>query len=98
MAPRGQPAARAVDLETIENVMVRVRDGPSSEFELRVEQSDNDGDLVVRNDSGDAIGREIDEVTVSKAVLRCEQIETEAKQERAADLVTSGVDVMNPAL
>ena len=55
MAPRGQPAARAVDLETIENVMVRVRDGPSSEFELRVEQSDNDGDLVVRNDSGDAI-------------------------------------------
>ena len=55
MAPRGQPEARAVDLETIENVIVMVLDGPSSALELRVEQSDNDGDLVVRNDSGDAI-------------------------------------------
>jgi hypothetical protein len=55
VAPRGQRAARAVDLETIENVIVMVLDGPSSALELRVEQSDNDGDLVVRNDSGDAI-------------------------------------------
>ena len=55
MAPRGQRAARAVDLETIENVIVMVLDGPSSALELRVERSDNDGDLVVRNDSGDAI-------------------------------------------
>ena len=55
VAPRGQPEARAVDLETIENVIVMVLDGPSSALELRVEQSDNDGDLVVRNDSGDAI-------------------------------------------
>jgi hypothetical protein len=53
--PRGQPATRAIDLETIENVIVMVLDGPSSALELRVEQSDNDGDLVVRNDSGDAI-------------------------------------------
>jgi hypothetical protein len=55
VAPRGQPATRAIDLETIENVIVMVLDGPSSALELRVEQSDNDGDLVVRNDSGDAI-------------------------------------------
>jgi hypothetical protein len=55
VAPRGQPEARAVDLETIENVIVMVLDGPSSALELRVEQSDNDGDPVVRNDSGDAI-------------------------------------------
>jgi hypothetical protein len=52
VAPRGQPATRAIDLETIENVIVMVLDGPSSELELRVERSDNDGDLVVRNDSG----------------------------------------------
>ena len=44
-APRGaarQPAAQAVDLETIENVIVIVLDGPPSELELRVEQSDNE--------------------------------------------------------
>jgi len=68
VAPRGQPAARAVDLETIENVMVRVPDRPSSEFELRVEQSDNDGDLVVRNDSGDAIVLQL--LRVSPALKR----------------------------
>ena len=55
VAPRGQPATRAIALETIENAIVMVLDGPSSALELRVERSDNDGDLVVRNDSGDAI-------------------------------------------
>jgi hypothetical protein len=43
VAPRRQPAARAVDLETIENVIVIVLDGPPSEVELRGEQRDNDG-------------------------------------------------------
>jgi hypothetical protein len=32
-----------------------VFEAPPSGFELRIEQSDNDGDLVVRNDSGDTI-------------------------------------------
>ena len=30
-------------------------DGPPFDLELRIEQSDNDGDLAVRNDSGEAI-------------------------------------------
>jgi hypothetical protein len=51
VAPLGQPAARAVELETIENVTVIVFDAPRSGLELRIEQSDNDGNLVVRNDS-----------------------------------------------
>jgi hypothetical protein len=38
VAPRGQPGARAVDLETIQNVIVMVLDGPSSALELRVER------------------------------------------------------------
>jgi hypothetical protein len=32
-----------------------VFDTPPFNLELRIEQSDNDGDLVVRNDSGEAI-------------------------------------------
>jgi len=50
VAPRGQPAVRAVDLETIEDVTVMVLDGPSSELELRVEQSDNESGTFTRND------------------------------------------------
>jgi hypothetical protein len=42
VAPRGQPAAQAVDLETIENVIVIVLDGPQFELEVRGEQSDNE--------------------------------------------------------
>jgi hypothetical protein len=55
VAPLGQPAARAVELETIENLTVIVFDAPRSGLELRIEQSDNDGDLVVRNDGGEPI-------------------------------------------
>ena len=55
VAPPGQPLARAIDLETIENVTAIVFDAPPSELELRIEQSDNDGDLVVKNDSGETI-------------------------------------------
>jgi hypothetical protein len=55
VAPPGQPFARTIDLETIENVTAIVLDAPPSELELRIEQSDNDGDLVVRNDSGETI-------------------------------------------
>ena len=56
-AARGptRAAARAIDLETIENVTAIVFDTPPFNLELRIEQSDNDGDLVVRNDSGEAI-------------------------------------------
>jgi hypothetical protein len=55
VAPLGQPAARAVELETIENLTLIVFDAPRSGLELRIEQSDNDGDLVVRNDSDETI-------------------------------------------
>jgi len=55
VAPPGQPLARAIDLETIENVTAIVFDTPPSELELRIEPSDNDSDLVVRNDSGETI-------------------------------------------
>jgi hypothetical protein len=55
VAPPGQPLARAIDLETIENVTAIVFDAPPFDLELRIEQSDNDGDLVVRNDRGEAI-------------------------------------------
>ena len=56
MALRGQLTARAVDLETIGNVTVVVFDAPPSELEVRLERGDNDGDLVVKNDSGETIG------------------------------------------
>lgn len=55
MSALGQPATRAVELETIENLTVIVFDAPPSELELRIEQSDNDGDLVVRNDGDETI-------------------------------------------
>ena len=55
MAPLGQPAARAVELETIENLTVIVFDAPRSGLELRIEQSDNDGDLIVRNNGDETI-------------------------------------------
>jgi hypothetical protein len=55
VVPPGQPLARAIDLETIENVTAIVFDAPSTELELRIEQSDNDSDLVVRNDSRETI-------------------------------------------
>ena len=55
VAPLGQPAARAVELETIENPTVIVFDAPRSGLELRIEQSDNDGDLIVRNDGDETI-------------------------------------------
>jgi hypothetical protein len=44
-----------VELETIENLTVIVFDAPRSGLELRIEQSDNDGDLVVRHDSDETI-------------------------------------------
>jgi hypothetical protein len=55
VAPLGQPAARVVELETIENLTVIVFDAPRSGLELRIEQSDNDGDLIVRNDGDETI-------------------------------------------
>jgi hypothetical protein len=55
VAPPAQPLARAIDLETIENVTAIVFDTPPSELELPIEQSDNDSDLVVRNDSRETI-------------------------------------------
>ena len=55
MAPPGPPLARVIDLETIENVTAIVFEAPPSELELRIEQSDNDSDLIVRNDSGETI-------------------------------------------
>jgi hypothetical protein len=44
-----------VELETIENLTVIVFDAPRSGLELRIEQSDNDGDLIVRNDGDETI-------------------------------------------
>ena len=55
VAPLGQPAARPVELETIENLTVIVFDAPRSGLEPRIEQSDNDVDLIVRNDSDETI-------------------------------------------
>ena len=55
VAPLGQPAARPVELETIENLTVIVFDAPRSGLELRIEQSGNDGDLIVRNEGDETI-------------------------------------------
>ena len=44
-----------MELETIENLTVIVFDAPRSGLELRIEPSDNDGDLVVRHDSDETI-------------------------------------------
>ena len=44
-----------MELETIENLTVIVFDAPRSGRELRIEQSDKDGGLVVRNDGDEMI-------------------------------------------
>jgi hypothetical protein len=44
-----------VERETIENPTVIVFDASRSGLELRIEQSDNDGDLIVRNDGDETI-------------------------------------------
>jgi hypothetical protein len=40
---------------SVENLTVIVFDAPRSGLELRIEQSDNDGDLGVRNDGDEPI-------------------------------------------